>query len=454
MVALARLLSPREFGLVAMVTALSGFASLFAELGLGAALIQKEEVSDLQLSSVFWLNLTCGVILSLIFICGASLIASFYREPALYGITIIVSFIFIANALVTVQRILLTREMEFRTLSIADVIARILSGVAVVFMAVLGLSYWSLAWQPLIMSCILNLILWRRSNWRPSFIFSFASIRELLNFGANVLGTSTLDYWTRSLDKILIGKFFGSASLGLYSRAHMVLVFRVNSLSRMISNVFFPAMSSIRDDKERVKRAYLKAINVVTLVTFPLTLGLFATSHNFVLTFFGSQWVEMVPILQALSLLGISTAAGSLNGAIFMSQGAARAHFRLSLILKSLGIFGVIVGLKWGAVGVALFYGLVTLFNTYPGITIAGRLIGMNYGDFIKAISAPFLCSLTMGIFVILTPRWLPSNLPSVELLGFQVMTGVLIYWILIAACKIDGYLEIVRYFKAIKAGA
>ncbi|PKN13529.1 MAG: colanic acid exporter [Deltaproteobacteria bacterium HGW-Deltaproteobacteria-4] len=445
MILLTRLLSPREFGLVAMVTAISGFVGIFAEMGLGAALIHQQKIDDEQLSSVFWLNLFLGVVLTAVFVLAAPLVADFYNEPLLLGITIVVALNFIINALTIVQRILATKALDFQTLAISEVASTLISGGIVLFLAYQGYSYWSIVWQTLIISVVSNIILWQRSTWRPRFCFSFASIRGLMRFGGYVIGTHTLDYWTRNIDNLLIGKFFGSEVLGLYSRAYSFLVFRINSVSRIVSRVFFPAIAGIQHDKERVKKIFLKTIGAIALVTFPLTVGLFATADNFVLTLLGARWMEMVPIVRALCLLGLTTAAGSLTANIFLSQGESGLHFRLGLILKMTVVAGIVLGLRWGAFGVALCYGLVTLVNVYPTIRIAGRLIGMGFNEYLKTLAPAFTCSLIMAGPVWILPKLIFTDNAVWLILITQILLGGVLYVGTLHLFRIKIYLEILE---------
>jgi PST family polysaccharide transporter len=447
-VLLARLLTPRDFGLVAMVTALAGFAALFAELGISAALVQKKEITDEQLSSVFWLNLLCGILLSALFIFAAPFVSQFFREPRIEAITIALSLSFILNSFAIVHRILATKSLRFRTLAAAEIISTFSAGLLAVMLALNGYGYWSLVWQTLFVSIITNIVLWTYSPWRPMFRFRLASIRELLHFGANVMGTHTLEYWTRNIDNILIGRFLGSEALGFYSRAYSVLVFRINSLPRIVSRVFFPAISEIQDDKVRVKEVFLKTIGVIALITFPMTLGLFATAERFVLALFGEKWLEMVPVLRALCLLGLTTAAGSLTGSIYLSQGKANLHFRVGMILKTAVIAGIVVGLRWGIIGVALCFGMVTLVNVYASVRIAGTLIGLRFGEYLKVLVFPLGCSLAMAVPVWLLPRGFPVGVSPWLILAGQVMLGSTLYVALVHLLRVDGYLELANLVK------
>jgi PST family polysaccharide transporter len=216
---LARILSPKEFGLIAMISPIIGFANLFAELGLSAALVQQSDIKQDQLSSVFWFNFSAGVFLCILFILVAPLIAKFYNEPILIPMTMILSSNFLLSSFNIVQNTLLTKDLNFRLLSIIEISAVGISGIIAVVMAVSGYGVWSLVAQSIILSFITAVLLWKMHRWRPNFTFKWKTIRSLLGFSSSLLGTKVLNYWVRNIDYILIGRFIGTRPLGIYNRA-------------------------------------------------------------------------------------------------------------------------------------------------------------------------------------------------------------------------------------------
>lgn len=442
-VILVRLLSPREFGLVAMVTVITGFASIFAELGLSAALVQKRDVRSEHLSSVFWVNIAAGITLTALFVLGAPLIAGFYGEPMLLSLTMVIALSFVIQSTAIVQRTLLSKALDFRRLSFAEIGAATGAGIIAITMALAGFGVWSLVAKSIVSAVIMTTTLWLMSDWRPAMSFSWASVKELLGFSSNLLGEKTLNYWVRNIDNLLIGKVLGSGSLGIYSRAYAIMLFPLRNISGVIARVLFPALSTIQQDKQRVKRAFLRVVRVISLITFPLMLGLFVTAESFVLAVFGQQWSEMIPILRILCFIGVAQSIVTLVGSLFLSQGRADLQFRLGLFIKPMLIMGIVIGLNWGIVGVAIGYAAAVTVAQYLNLRFAGSLVDISYSEVLLELSGAFLCAATMGVCVYGVGHLLPQEWGHFGRLAVQVPAGIIIYLILVHGFKLRAYSEV-----------
>jgi PST family polysaccharide transporter len=440
---LARLLSPREFGLVAMITVITSFASIFAELGFSAALVQKQDVRQEHLSSVFWLNLGAGLVLTLAFIIAAPLVAEFYQEPMLTPLTIFISTNFLISSLNIVQNTLLTKALDFRTLSIVELGAVAVAGIISIVMAFAGFGAWSLAAQSVLISVVTAVLLWRLSHWRPSLLFRWTAVKDLLGFSMSLFGTKVLNYWVRNIDYLLIGRVLGTDPLGVYNRSYDVMLFPLTGVSRVLSRVMFPSMSIIQEDKRRVANLYLRMTRVIALITFPMMLGLFVTVEPFVMAVFGPKWTGMIPVLRVLSLVGMTQSIGTLNGNLYLSQGKADLQLKVGLVLKTIAILGIVIGLHWGIVGVAIGYAIASFINSYPSFHFAGRLVDLTYWDLLRNLSGVFGCAVAMAALVGGAGLLLPSTWPDWALLAAQVLLGVVIYLSLIHLFKVKAYQEV-----------
>jgi len=442
-VILARLLSPREFGLIAMVTVITSFASIFAELGFSAALVQKQDVTQVHLSSVFWLNLGAGLLLTLIFMAGAPLIAYFYKEPMLAPLTMLISTNFFISSLNIVQNTLLSKSLDFRTLSIVEITALLISGAVAIAMAATGYGVWSLAVQSVILSVVTAIMLWVQGKWRPNFLFRWTAVQDLLGFSLSLFGTKVLNYWVRNIDYLLIGRFLGTNPLGIYNKAYEVMLFPLTSVSRVLSRVMFPSFSIIQEDKSRVASLYLQMTRTIALVTFPMMLGLFVTVESFVLVIFGPQWAGMIPILRVLSLVGMTQSIGTLNGNLYLSQGRADLQFKVGLVLKTNAILGIVIGLQWGILGVAIGYAIASLINSYPSFYFAGRLVGLTYWQLLRNLSGVFGCAVVMAALVWAAGLLLPDAWPLWAQFTLQVLFGMAVYLAMIHLFKLPAYREV-----------
>jgi len=439
---LARLLSPREFGLIAMVTVITGFANVFPELGFSAALVQKQDIRPEHLASVFWLNLASGSLLMVAFMVAAPLVADFYGEPLLVPLTMFISTNFLINSFKIVQHTIMTKSLDFRTLSIVEIASTGIAGMIATVMAYTGFGVWSLAVQSVAGSMITAMLMWKLSDWRPDFTFNWTMVKDLLGFSANLLGTRMLHYWLRRIDNLLIGRFLGTAELGIYTRAYQLLLFPLNSIKQVITQVLFPSFSIIQDDKAKVKRLSLKAASVIALFVYPMMSGLFVTAVPFVVTLFGSQWVEMIPILRIFCLLALSQSV-TFPAVLYMSQGRTDLNFKVKLFTGTNVIFGIVVGLHWGITGVAIGYAIASTINFYPNFFFSGRLVNLTFWELLRKLFGIFGCTVAMAGFVWRLGLLLPSNWPHWTYLAVQVPFGMATYWGLIHVFRLEAYQEV-----------
>ena len=447
-IVLANLLSPRAFGLIAMITIIVGFAEVFAEMGFSAALVQRRGLQKEHLSSVFWLNLASGGLLTALFMAGAPLLGSFYGEPLLVPLTMFIAVTFLIKSAAVVQRALFTREVDFKALSIVEVSSVGVAGVVAIWMAYSGYGVWSLAVQSVLQALLSTALLWTFSSWRPHFQFAWQGVKDLLGFSLSYTGTQSMNYWARQADDLLIGKFIGSAALGVYRFAYDIMLFPLQNISRVMSRVMFPSLSSIQSEKERVKDVFLKMAGTVALVTFPLMLGLLATTERFVYVVFGAKWAGMIPILRVFALLGLSQSIGTLVGNLFLSQGRADLQFRLGLVSKPLTLIAIVIGLQWGVLGVALGYAAASWLMSYPIFYFAGRLVNLTYGELLRTLGGTFGCAVLMAGAVYGLGWILPASWPGWLQLTVQVASGAALYWLLIHSFGLKTY----RYARTLLA--
>ena len=242
---LARLLSPDDFGILAMVTVFTNFAMIFSEMGVSSALIQKQDTHDRHYHSAFWLNILVGIGLTLIFMAASPFIAWFYKKPELTPILLVVALNFLFSSFTIIQQTILTKEMDFKSLAIRDIIAVILAGVIGIALAYHGFGVWSLVYQLIAFTIINALLLWILSPWRPKLEFSISDIKDIFHFSAHLTGFNFLNYFSRNIDQLLIGKFLGTQALGYYSLAYKIMLYPLQNISRVISKVMFPVFSKI-----------------------------------------------------------------------------------------------------------------------------------------------------------------------------------------------------------------
>ena len=442
-VVLARLLSPREFGLLAMVTVISGFALSFMELGFGAALVQRQDAREEHLSSVFWVNVISGLVMTLLFAAAAPLVARFYGEPLLLPLTLLLATNFVIYAFSIVQRVLMVKALDFRALAVVEVGSVAVAGAVGVAMAVAGLGVWSLAANYLLATVVATALFWGLGRWRPERAFEWGAVKDLLGFSGHYLGTKTLSYWTRNADNLLIGRFIGSSALGLYSKAYAVLMLPLLNVSRTVERVMFPSLSTIQDDRPRVKRVFLRMARAVALVTFPVFTGMAVVAEPFVLGVFGAQWAGMIPLVRVLCVLGVAQSVIRLDGNLYLSQGRADLQFRVNLFVQGVIIAGIVAGLRWGVMGVAVGLTVASLATAYLRLHFAGRLVGLSFWELLRALGGTFWSAVAMALLVFGLDVALLASWSPVARLAVEVPFGVAVYAALVHAFGVGAYEEV-----------
>ncbi len=442
---LARLLTPADFGLIGMIIVFTGFAHVLSDPGFASALIQKKDIDESHLSSVFWLNILLGILLSVFFLSLSTFVAGFYNEPRLSAIVALIASIFFIQSFKMVPLTLLIRSLEFRKLAVVDTITTLFAGVTAIVLALSGRGVWSLAWQAVVSAFASMIIVWLVSGWKPRLLFEFGAIRELLKFSMNLFGFNVCNYWARNIDNLLIGKFIGSAGLGIYSRAYDILLMPVNQISATVGQVMFPSLSKIKDDKERFRDVYLEAMSGVAFIAFPLMMGLFVVADSFVLALYGEKWSQMIPIVKVFCLLGVIYSIAATAGWIYNSQGRTDLFFRWGLFSNAVVAASIIVGVIIGTpVAVALCFAIASgIIHIYPNFSIPGRLIGLNLRDVVKGVSNIIACSVLMagGVWVLgsmLNPSWAAWARVAV-----QVPFGIVLYILLSHVLQVRAYIHL-----------
>lgn len=437
---LARLVSPEEFGIIGMITVFTGFAIRFVDFGFSAALIHKKEIDKKDINTVFTLNTGIGIILSILFFIIAPVIANFYDKPILTILTKSFSIIFLVTGLSGVNRALLTKRMDFKLNTIISVISLIVSSGIAIVMAYLGYGVWSILIKILSQEIINTLLYFLLFPINQKLEFSKESFNSMFFMGRNVAGESTINYWSRNADNLLIGRMIGSEALGLYSKAYSIMLLPLNNISRVISKVMFPSFSLIQEDKKQIKNLYLKTTKLIAFITFPMMAGLSILSESFVLATFGKDWLEMAPLISILSVLGAFQSILSLNGVIYNSLGKSHLAFRLTVVFSIINVVGFYIGIKLGGLtGLAIIYTGIGIIGTIPNFYFAGRLINISIIEMFKNLSVvTFLTAAMIGVLY-LAKHFVSQLVLGVYLhLGLMVFIGVISYFTLavITNCK------------------
>ncbi|MCF7553843.1 lipopolysaccharide biosynthesis protein [Pseudonocardia sp. WMMC193] len=360
-VVLARLLSPHDYGLFAMVMTLAGIAEIFRDFGLSSAAIQTPNLSRGQRDNLFWLNSAIGLGLSVLVFLAAPLVAAVYGPPELVGLAHLVSTVFLINGLATQHRASLSRDLRFRALAVIDVVAPALALGVGVLCALAGLGYWSLAFQQIAQAVILLVLLVATARWLPGLPKRDAPTGHLVRFGTNMVASQILGYIGNNADSVLIGLRFGTVPVGLYNRAFQLLMTPLNQLRTPITNVAVPVLSRIQEDQQRFSEFIYRG-QVALGYTLVAALGVVISAAGpITVIFLGWQWTSITPILALLAVAAVFQTLAFVGYWVYVSRGLTGVLFRYTFISVGIKITCVLVGSLWGVVGVAAGYAVAPI---------------------------------------------------------------------------------------------
>jgi PST family polysaccharide transporter len=400
-VVLARLLSPREYGLATATSLLTGFLASLGGTGLIAVLVQRVHVTDEDLDTTFWAGLGLGGCMALLLVAAAGQAAVFFREPLIAPLLMVQAVGLVLAPLGTVHTALLLRKMDFRSLAMVDLSTVAGSGVLAIGMALSGWGVWSLVVPGLVGTCLGTVVLWQHMPWRARGGMAQGAVRALARFSLSVCAFNVLNYVRGNVDYLVLGRVLGTGPLGLYYLAYNLATLPQTRLVPVITRVLFPALSALQDDLPRLGMGYARAVRYVSLITFPLLTGLAILAPEFILAVIGARWVEAAPLVRILSIAGLLYSVGTTTGSVLFSRGRADLACWIG-IAGGVAMTGcVLVGARYGALGVAAGVAAYATISFLPIQLLANRLINLRLGEFLYAlVPATFGC-LVMGVTLI-----------------------------------------------------
>jgi len=420
-VVLARLLTPADFGLVAMVTAITGLVSAFADFGLSEATIQNKDINHDQVNLLFWISVAIGLGLTFATAALAPVLARLYREPRLVNITLALSLTFLVGSLRAQPVALLKRQMRFSSLAIMDITSYGLAVPIAITLAWRGAGYWAIVSLPLMLNLTPMALSWLMTNWRPTLPRRDVKVGSLVAFGGNVAGSYFTINLIRSADSALIGWYWGAAPLGLYSRAYNLLMLPVRQLSAPAGNVAITTFSKLQGDPERFARYYLRTVNLIAWISAPLFGLLFVAAEPVIVLLLGSQWREAAAVFRILVLSAMGQLLLESSLWLFVSRGCSKELLRLLLIISPIIVASFVVGLPFGIKGVAMAGSLVWLAILPWMLKFAFRGTNLTLLRLGRALLCPISLSLA-GILLgesalsILAPKHILPQLLTVGL--------------------------------------
>jgi teichuronic acid exporter len=438
---LARLLFPEQFGLIGMLTIFISVSQAFLDSGFGSALIQKREITQTDICSIFYFNILVGLLAAGLLCLVAPWIAVFYKQPILTSLMRALSLTIVINSFGMIQNTVLTRQINFKTLTKVNLIAGALSGIIGTTLAALGYGVWSLVVQQVSAALISTICLWSFNTWRPALIFSFNALREMFGFGSRLLFSGLLNQIFDNIYFVVIGRLFSAADLGYFTRAKTLNDLPTLTLSGMVGRVTFPVFSSIQDDPVRLKRGLKKALTVLVLVNFPMMIGLAIVARPLVLVLLTERWAACVPYLQLLCVASLLYPLQLMNLNVLQALGRSDLFLRLEIIKKVMIAINIAITWRWGIL--AMIYGIIvnSIIAYYLNSYYTGILISYPLREQVMNLIPYFIVSIVMGIAVYAIGLLQYSHHWSMLLV--QITAGIVIYIFLCRIFRLKAFIEI-----------
>lgn len=407
---LARLLTPNDFGLVGMVTAITGFVTMLKNAGLSMATIQSKSISNSQVSSLFFINLFLSFTLGSILIIAAPIIAGFYQQPELIQLTIVISLTFIITGLSIQHHALLYRHMNLVALAIVLITSQLISLIISIFLALLGWGYWALAVSSLVSSIASTMLTYYFCPWLPNRYQKNSGIKKMLEFGGDLTISNLSNYLASNMDNVLIGRYLGADALGIYAKAYQLFLLPIKQIKDPLQNTALPILSALVDQPNRYRNYYQRFMELLASVSIPIAVCCIIEADFIILTFLGQQWHEAIPLFRVFAILALIYPLAGTQGLVMVSLGKSRRFLWWGIITAILSIMSFSIGLRFGIYGVAIAFTIMNYIVLVPSLFFSFRNTPITVLLFFQVISMPLLLSLFAGGFAIATRYILDGN--------------------------------------------
>jgi len=443
---LARLLSPDDFGLVAMVAAITGFAPMLVDLGTRDAAVQKAQITEEEVSALFWLTIGLGLGLGLLLALCSPLIASFYHESRLQRIAVVSSLTFVLSAASCQHFALLRRAMQFQKIAVLEVGSNLFGAVVSVTMAFCGTGYWALVAKPILASLFTVVGAWICCRWLPGIPKLTTGVKEMIKFGLNITGFTMTDYAGRAADRIGLGVKVGARPLGHYQNALFVYDNTLGLLSVSLHSVAVASLSKLRDNLGELRRAWANALSAVAFFAMPAFALLAVTGQDFMIVLLGGKWVHAGTLVSLLALRGMPHVVERTLGWLHVAAGRADRWMRWGLVSSAVQIIALLCGLPFGTKGVAIAYAICMYILFVPALAYAGRPLGIGALDVVRVVGAPLAGSLVTTAIGFLLRYSILAETPRVGRIALTILICVPCYlFIVVWLFKITKPLQVAR---------
>lgn len=432
---LARLIPPSEYGIMAMALVIINFGMLIRDLGTAAAIIQRKDIDNAIINSIFWLNLYMGLGIAICIVLFSPLISYFFREPKLIMVLVCIAIIFPLSSSSSAHLALLERDSKFKKIASIEITSSVIGVFIALFLAYKSFGVYSLVWQTIIFNALSTIQFWKASKWRPTFnkMFDFSGLKEIFGFSANLSIFNLINYFSRNADSFIIGRYMASSVLGAYSLAYRIMLFPIASLTFVATRALFPILSKNQDDHETLKKTYLNCVFSILFIVVPLMSGLAFLSKPFVILVFGKEWLLTSSILLWLAPTAIIQSVLSTSGTVFMAKGRTDILMKLGILGMLLYMSAFIIGVQYNIITFAKFYFLANIINFFPAMYLLMKIINGNLFELFKKALPIFCMGLIMIAVMFIVRKPINSLFDEISFSYLLTMTfiGAITYFIL-----------------------
>ena len=434
LVVITRLLTKEDFGLFGMVTVLSGLAAMFIDFGLGRALIHKDEITDGQISGLFWINAIVGLVMASVFAMLTPVIVWLYQEPRLMAINLAMASVFLFSALGVQHQALLQREMRFKKLALVQPFAMGFGVIAGILVALAGGGYWALVVQRAVLQVVTVIMLFSFSGWLPGRPAPWNEIRDLVKFGTHVFSVQMVNYFSRNTDNFLLGYFYGPSVLGLYARAYTLVMLPAEKVNAPCGGVIIPVLSRLRSEPKRYAKAYLDIISAISLLLTPLCILMFLDAEEAVPLLLGEEWKDLVPVFWLLAPTCLMAVTRGAEYWLYVSWGHVERYTKWTMIQTPLLIVAICLGVPWGGYGVAAAASIATVLLKPVAFAVASPGTPVQLCSYLDRVFTPIILSLLAAAPIL--------TLNSLSLLGdgiFKLVIQSVAYLLVVSSVYVFG---------------
>ena len=425
---LARLLPPRDFGLLAFASVFTAFFQLFVDQGIADAVVQRLETRPGHFNAAFWFNLAVSTLLAGGLCLAAGIISSLVHQPGLAGILRGLAPLLVLSALGGIHASILKRRLEFKLLAIQNLFCTAVGGIVAIICAFSGCGVWSLVIQQLAYSGLAAIILWCSESWRPGFSFSRADLKDLAPFALHITSSAFLDFFNRRSDDFLIGCFLGPVVLGYYSLAYRLLLTFTRLINTPFNSVAFSAFSRLQDNGAELRRFFDHLTRLTGAIAFPVFLGLAAIAPEFLAVLFGQRWVIAAPVLRILCMVGILHSIAFLHGALLRAVGHANWQMWFTLAGALTNVIGFYCFVRFGVLYVAGWYVASAYLWLAVDLGMIRSVLGHRTLSYLGRFSAALLKGLGVVAAVFLARAFFPASAPALWRFAAEALAGISVF--------------------------